>query len=119
MPLLAPVGGLLARLMKHPATDFDDHPRVLEDGDELVGPHDASHRMSPPEEGFNATYAHIFEVKHGLVQEEELPASECRAQLHLPLEAIEHGGLHLRLEERNAPLADGLRPIQRDVGIAQ
>ena len=39
-----PTRTLAAGLFEHPPADIDDHARVLEDGDEVVGLHDAADR---------------------------------------------------------------------------
>ena len=66
-----------ARLTSRPArrthaADVDDHPGLLEDRDELCGPHDSTSRVAPPQQRLEAGDRHVGEVEDGLVHQEVL-----------------------------------------------
>ena len=116
---VAPDRGLRARGAQHPPADVDDHPGLLEQGDEEVGIDDAANRVLPAQQRLDAGDRAGLERADRLVDEEELVAIERGAQVELELPVIEHGRVHLGREHDVAVLAGRLRLVQRDVGVAQ
>ena len=74
--------------------------------------------MIPPQESLDTGDLQARQVEDRLIRHEELLAERC-SQVQLELEAVQHFGLHVRLEHDGAGLPRSLRSIQRDVGVAQ
>ena len=86
-----PRGRLTTGLIQYPATDIDDHPAVLEDGDEVVWLDDAPGWMLPADEGFYTPDDLVVEIEDRLVEEEELIVGQGRVEVRFELLAVERG----------------------------
>ena len=75
--------------------------------------------MPPADQSLHAGGTHVGKVESRLVGQEELPALERRAEIHLELHALLDHVLHSGLVHRVAVATVPLRAVHRDVGVPQ
>ncbi len=119
MTVRTPGRCLCTGAFQHPSPDRDDQAVLLGERDEQVRPHDAGRRMVPAKQRLDADDSLALELEHRLVDERELLAGERVAEVCLELHPVLRGSLHRRVEHRVAVLAQGLRLVQRQVGVLQ
>ena len=75
--------------------------------------------MAPAHESLDPGHGKASQVEGGLVQNEQLPAGNGLAQVHLQRQALLHGHLHFRPEDHVATFAGLFGLVERYVGVAQ
>jgi len=113
------LGNLQAGLAQHPAADRVDEARLLGQGDELVGAHQAALRALPADERLKAHQAGVGQAHDGLVVHDELVALHGAAQAVLQAQPPHGPGVQGLVEDLGAGAAGLLGPVHRDVGLPQ
>ena len=75
--------------------------------------------MLPTEQCLDTADVAIFEIQNGLIDEEEFPPVECRAEIDLQPQSIDNVNSHLRFESDVAVLPQCLGPVQGNVCVPQ
>src|SRR5207244_10546833 len=112
-------GDVPARLREDPVADGDDQACLLGQGDEVVREDQTPLRVLPAGECFYPRDAAVPEPDDRLVVDYELLPFDGATQFFLELEAVDRGGVHLRVEQRRATPAPPLVLVHGDAGVAE
>ena len=116
---LLPRRHLMARLAQHLIGERDDEAGLFGDGDELRRRHHAAIRALPAHQRLQPADARRRQLHDRLIEDRELVALDRAAQLGLERQALQRGGVHVRVEQLVAAAARGLGAIHRDVRVAK
>ena len=110
---------LAARGAEHPLPDGDDEPRLLGEGKEFVGRHQAPLRMGPAQKRLEPLDAARLHFDDGQVEKAELLAQERAAQVRLELHELGLALAHRGVEHHRARPALRLGAVHGGVGIPE
>ncbi len=115
----APQGRLAARLLQHPAAQFDDQAAVLGHRDETVRRHRPQGGAVPAQQGFDLAHPAAAGLRDDLVCKPEFAGPDGLAQGAVDHQRVAGGRVHGVAEKAQLAPARLLGLVHGDVGVAQ
>lgn len=116
---LVPLLRLSTGLLEHPPAEIVDQAGLLGEGYELRRGHHTTLRMIPSRQSLEADDLAAIEQHLRLIVDREFVALDCVPEITLQTQALAGRGIHLQVEHPVTDRASSLRPVHRDIRIAQ